>query len=79
MFWTSITKIADGPREKLIQNFFFSRSRIPCATEIGYLRLAKALISSLLNEAFAVETSVPVRRPPTRVNLRQDLLSESSL
>ncbi len=55
MFWTSITKIADGPREKLIQNFFFSRSRIPCATEIGYLRLAKALLSSLLNEAFAVE------------------------
>lgn len=55
MFWTSITNIADAAREKLIQNFFFSRSRIPCAAEIGYLRLAKAAISSLLNEAFTVE------------------------
>src|SRR5258708_37029528 len=55
MFWTSITNIADAAREKLIQNFSFSRSRIPCVAEIGYLRLAKAAISSLLNEAFTVE------------------------
>jgi hypothetical protein len=45
MFWPSITNIADDAWKKLIQTFFLSGSSIPCATQMGCLRPAEAVIS----------------------------------
>jgi len=68
MFWASITNIADGAREKLIQNLFFRDSFIPCPTKIGYLRLAKAVISSLLKDAFPSTWTDPSSVPRTSMS-----------